>query len=125
MGFLRFGKLEQFPSQATLCLGNDHSCPGTCPDGVRFELGHHCQDVEQEATDGIGGGVDAAANAQLDLPASEVIGDIFRVPQRSSEAVESCDDQGVAGPAGGQCFPESGTRPIGAGETLAGKGLPV
>lgn len=76
---MRLGKLGLFPSQATFCPGDGRACP----DEVRFELGNHCQDVEQESTDGIGGVVDGAVDAQLDLAVSEVIDNVFRVPQRS------------------------------------------
>lgn len=100
MGFLRFGKLGLLPSQAALCLGKGHAFSGVDFDEVCSELRNHCEEVEQESADEIGGVLDGAAPAQLDLGVSEVIGNVVGVPHGSGETVEFVDSRGVAGPAG-------------------------
>src|SRR5687767_6344246 len=70
----------------------------------------------------VGGVVDGAAQAELDLPASEVLDDGPGVGQRAGQTVELGDDEGVAGPAGGQSLAQSGPVPVGPGQALVDVG---
>ena len=102
MGFLGFGELGLFAAQPALGLGDLHAFAGAGADEVGFEFGDHGQDVEQQPADGVGGVVDGSADAELHVAFGEVFDDVPRVGQGAGEPVELGDDEGVAGPAGGE-----------------------
>lgn len=62
-------------------------------------------------------------DTQLDLTVGEFVGDVLCIAQRPGKAVEFGHDQGVPGPAGGQCFPQPRPGPVGTGQALVGEGL--
>jgi hypothetical protein len=116
--FLAAVELGLLAPQSTFRLGDLHALAGTEPDQVRLKLRHHRQHVEQQPSDGIGGVVDRPAQGEADLPGSELIGDRPQIRERAGEAVELGHYQGVASPARGQGFAQSGSFPVGPGQAV-------
>ncbi len=63
-----------------------------------------------------------ATQAERDLAAGEVLDDGPGVGQRAGQSIELGDDEGVAGPTGGQGLAQSGPVPVGPGQTLVDVG---
>lgn len=118
MRFLGLGEFGLFAAEPAFGFGDLHAFAGAGPNEVGLEFGDHGQDVEEEPADGVGGVVDVPADAELDLPFSEVFDDVPGIRQRSGEPVEFGDDEGVAGSAGGEGFAESWSFAVGAGESV-------
>ncbi len=76
------------------------------------------QHVEQQPADRIVGVVHRGAEAELDLPDGQLVGNSPRVGQRTGQPVEFGDHQGVSFPAGGHRFPQSRPFPVGAGQPV-------
>jgi hypothetical protein len=77
--------------------GSGQAGGGAFADEVALELGQGGEDVEDELAAG-GGGVDRLLQAaEPDATLSQVGDGVDQVPERSAEAVELPDDQGVAG----------------------------
>jgi hypothetical protein len=87
-------------------------------DEVGLELGDHGQYVEQQPPDRVGRVVHGAAEAEPDPPSRELVGDRPGVRQRPGEPVQFGDDQRVAFPAGGQCFPQTRSVAIAPGRPV-------
>lgn len=68
--------------------------------------------------------MDGAADAQLDFAAAEFVENVLYIAQRSGQAVEFGNHQGVPRPAGSQRFPESWPGPVCTGEALVYERLP-
>ena len=62
-------------------LGARHALARAGADQVRFELGHHAEDVEQEPTDRVGGVVDRSPEIQGNTLLRELVGDVSRIPE--------------------------------------------
>jgi len=60
------------------------------------------------------------ADVQLHPGAGEFAGDVAGVGEGAGEPAEFGDHEGVAGPAGGQRFPEPGPGPAGPGQAVVG-----
>jgi hypothetical protein len=58
-----------------LALRHFHPLAGAQADEVTLELGDHGQHVEKQSAHGVGGVVDRAAQAELDLPPGELLDD--------------------------------------------------
>ena len=97
-----------------------HSLSRSGADEVGFELCHHRENVEQQSPDRVGRIVDGSADAECDALDGELVHDIFRIPQGASQPVEFRNHKSVPVPAGGQGFSESGSCPVGAGESVVG-----
>ncbi|OII34062.1 hypothetical protein BIV02_08245 [Curtobacterium sp. MMLR14_014] len=81
-----------------------HAFARSRADEVGLELGHHREDVEQQAADGVVRVVDGAADVELDVLGGEFVDDVFRVSKASSEPVELGDDECVPVTTGGKRF---------------------
>jgi len=68
-------ELGLLPVQSTLGLGNFHAVAGAPPNQIGLEVGDHGQHVEQQPPHRIGQVVHRAAEAELYLPAGEVLDD--------------------------------------------------
>lgn len=62
--------------------------------------------------------MDGSADAELHVPFGEVFDDVPRIRQRAGKPVEFGDDEGVAGPDGGEGFSESGPLLFSAGQSV-------
>lgn len=119
MGFLAFAEFGLFAAEPAFGFVDLHAFAGAGADEVGCEFGDHGQDVEEESADGVGGVVDGSADAELHVPIGEVFDDVPRIRQGAGEPGEFGDDEGVAGPDGGEGFAESGP----AMDALSGSGL--
>ncbi len=75
MCFLPGVELGLLATKPPFGLGDLHALAGAQPDQVRFKLGDHRQDVEQQPTNRDGRVMQGAAEAEFDLPAGEVVDD--------------------------------------------------
>jgi hypothetical protein len=116
VGFLALGELGLFAAEPAFGFGDLHAFAGAGADEVRFEFGDHGQDVEEEPSDRVCGVVDGSADAELHVPFGEVFDDVPRVRQGAGEPVEFGDDEGVAGPDGGEGFAQSRPFPVSSGQ---------
>ncbi len=122
VGLLADVQLGLLAPQPALGLGDSHPLPGTEPDEVALELGHHGQHVEEKPTHRVRRVVDGAAQTELDLPPGEVLDDGPGVGQRPRQSVELGDDEGVAGATGGQRLAQARPLAVGAGQALVDLG---
>lgn len=97
MGFLAFSELWLLATEPAFGFGDLHAFPGSGPGEVGFEFGHHCQNVEEEPADGIGGVMDRSADAEFYVAFGQVLDDVPGVGQGPGKPVEFCDDEGVSG----------------------------
>ena len=89
-------------------FGHLHSLSRSGADEVGFELCHHRENVEQQSPDRVGRIVHGSADAEFDTFDGELVDDVFRIPQGTSQSVEFGNHEGVAVPARGQGFSQSG-----------------
>ena len=66
--------------------------------------------------------MDRPTDAEFDVFGGELVDDVFRVPQRPGEPIEFGNDESVAVRARGECFAESSSGAVGAGEAMVGVG---
>lgn len=66
--------------------------------------------------------MDRATEAEVDVASGQVLGNGPGVGQGASQAVELGEDEGVAGPAGGQGLAQSRPLPVGTGEAVVDVG---
>jgi hypothetical protein len=62
--------------------------------------------------------VNGSAEVELDLTCRELVDDAARVREGPGDAVELGDDERVAGAAGRACLAKTGSRPVGAGQSV-------
>ena len=97
VGFLPGVQLRLLAPEPALGFGDAHSFTRSQPYEVPFKLGDHRQHVEEQSSHGIGGVVDGAAQAELDLPPGEVLDDGPGVGKRAGQSVQLGDDKPFGG----------------------------
>ena len=118
MGFLAFAEFGLFAAEPAFGFGDLHAFAGAGADKIGFEFGDHGQDVEEQPADGVGGVVDGSSDAELHVPFGEVFDDVPGIWQGAGEPVEFGDNEGVAGPDGGEGLAESGPFLVSAGQSV-------
>lgn len=79
VGFLSGGELRLLASKAALRSRDRHTLTCARSDEICFELGDHCEHVEEEPTYGVGGVILAAVKTERGTLALEFSRDVPRV----------------------------------------------
>ena len=86
LGLVRL-QLRLLTAQPTVGFSDLHPLPGPHPDQVGFELSDHREHIEQQPAHRIGGIVNRAAEAELDVPLGQLVEDVAGIEQRPGEPV--------------------------------------
>jgi hypothetical protein len=98
--------------QLSLGFGDLHPFSGGQPDQIGLELRNHREHVGQEPSDGIGGVVNRAVEAELDVSCGQLSEDVAGIGQRAGELVQFRDHEGVARSTGGERQPKTWPVPV-------------
>ena len=86
--------------------------PGARPVQIRFELGHHSQDVEQQPAYRVGRVVTVAAETKHNPFGRELIGNVPGIGKGAGQPVELGHHEGIAGSARRHRFTESRAKTV-------------
>jgi hypothetical protein len=118
MRFLTMVELGLLASEVPFGFGHLHSLSGSQPDEIGFELSHHGQDIEEQASDRVIWVVDRTTEVETHLADRELVGNCPCIGEGAGQPIKFRHNQSVALTASSQSFTQSRAFPIGPGQSV-------
>jgi hypothetical protein len=105
-------------SEMAFGFGHFHPLSGSQPDEVGFELSHHGQDIEEQASDRIIWVVDRATEVETRLSDRELVGNGPCIGEGAGQPIKFRHNQSVALTTSSQSLTQSRALAIGPGQSV-------